>query len=40
MSIGNCKIGAITQRLYDAMTGIQYGKLEDVNNWTVKVCKG
>ncbi len=40
MSIGNGKIGAITQRLYDAMTGIQYGKLEDVNNWTIKVCKG
>ncbi len=28
------KIGPISQRLYDAMTGIQYGKVEDSFGWT------
>src|SRR5262245_21492405 len=30
-------IGALTQRLYDAIVGIQYGKAADPNGWTVQV---
>ena len=29
--------GELTLRLYDELTGIQYGKLEDRHNWNVKV---
>ncbi|MCD7949074.1 MAG: branched-chain amino acid aminotransferase [Erysipelotrichaceae bacterium] len=28
------KIGELTQKLYDTLTGIQWGKLEDKYNWT------
>ena len=28
------KIGPITQRLYDTLTGIQWGKVEDTKGWT------
>lgn len=31
-------IGKISQMLYDTITGIQSGKLEDKYGWTVKVC--
>lgn len=31
------KIGEVTQRLYDTLTGIQWGKLPDDMDWTVKV---
>ncbi|WP_312640786.1 branched-chain amino acid aminotransferase [Hydrogenoanaerobacterium sp.] len=34
------KIGAISQKLYDNLTGIQYGKLPDTHNWMDEVCKG
>ena len=30
-------IGPLTQRLYDTLTGIQWGKLDDPFGWTVKV---
>lgn len=34
----NCfKTGPLTQRLYDTLTGIQYGRLSDDMGWTVKV---
>ena len=33
------KIGALTQQLYDTLTGIQYGRLEDPHGWSVFVCK-
>lgn len=34
----NCgKIGPITQRLYDTLTGIQSGELEDDMGWTVEI---
>lgn len=36
--IGNNKIGNLTQRLYDTLTGIQWGKTEDTFGWSVKVC--
>jgi branched-chain amino acid aminotransferase len=31
------KIGAVTQKLYDILTGIQWGKVEDSFNWTYQV---
>lgn len=37
MSINNGKIGEISQKLYDNLTGIQWGKLEDTFGWTVEV---
>ena len=35
--IGGGKIGPLTQKLYDTLTGIQWGKLPDTKGWTVKV---
>jgi len=37
--IGNGEIGALTQKLYDTMTGMQWGKLPDTKNWIVPVCQ-
>ncbi len=37
MKINNGKIGELTQKLYDTITGIQTGKLEDELGWVVKV---
>ena len=37
MQIQDGGIGEISQKLYDTITGIQLGKIEDVNNWTVEV---
>ncbi|MDO5559196.1 MAG: branched-chain amino acid aminotransferase [Oscillospiraceae bacterium] len=37
MTINNNEIGPISQKLYDTMTGIQYGKLEDKFNWIHKI---
>ena len=37
MEINGNKIGAISQRLYDTMTGMQYGKLPDDMGWIVKL---
>ena len=34
VSINEGKIGALTQHLYDTLTGIQWGKLEDKYGWT------
>ncbi len=31
------KIGEVTQKLYDTLTGIQWGKLPDPYGWTIKV---
>ena len=31
------KIGALTQKLYDELTGIQWGKIEDERGWCYKV---
>lgn len=35
--INDGKIGEITQMLYDTLTGIQWGKIDDKYGWTVKV---
>ncbi len=37
MEINGNKIGNISQMLYDTMTGIQWGKIEDTFGWTVEV---
>ena len=37
MVIGDGKIGELSQKLYDTVTGIQLGKLEDKFGWRVKV---
>ncbi len=38
MTINNGEIGEISQKLYDNLTGIQWGKIEDKMNWVVPVC--
>lgn len=35
--INNNKIGEVTQKLYDKLTGIQWGKIEDTYGWTVEI---
>ncbi len=35
--IGGGKIGEVTQKLYDVLTGIQWGKVEDTYNWVYKL---
>lgn len=35
--IGDGGIGPVSQRLYDTVTGIQLGHLEDTHHWTVEV---
>ncbi len=37
MKINNGEIGPISQKLYDTLTGIQWGKIEDTHHWTVPV---
>ena len=37
MTINGGEIGAVAQKLYDTLTGIQWGKIEDSFGWTVKV---
>ena len=37
MTIGNGEIGEISQKIYDTVTGIQLGKLEDKFGWRVEV---
>ena len=36
ITIGDGNIGTIAQKLYDTLTGIQYGRLEDKFGWIVK----
>ena len=35
--INNSEIGEVTQKLYDILTGIQWGKVEDKYNWTMEI---
>ncbi len=37
MTIGNGGIGELTQKLYDELTGIQWGKREDPYGWRIEV---
>ena len=36
--INNNEIGPVTQKLYDELTGIQWGRIPDTHGWIVKVC--
>ena len=36
--MGGGGIGPLTQKLYDTLTGIQWGKIPDTKGWIVKVC--
>ena len=38
--INDGKIGDTTQKLYDTLTGIQWGKIADEKGWIVPVCEG
>ena len=38
--INDGKIGSLTQKLYDNLTGIQWGKLPDTKGWITPVCEG
>ncbi len=38
--VSNNEIGELTQKLYDELTGIQWGKVEDKFGWCEFVCKG
>ncbi len=35
--VGGGKIGEVTQKLYDLLTGIQWGKVEDTYGWVYKI---
>lgn len=37
LTVGDGQIGKVSQKLYDTLTGIQYGKLPDENDWIVKI---
>ncbi len=37
MTINGGEIGPVSQRLYDTLTGIQWGKLTDEHGWTQKI---
>lgn len=39
MNLSDGKIGNVTQKLYDEMTAIQWGRVEDTRGWSVEVCK-
>ncbi len=36
-TINNGEIGKVTQHLYDTLTGIQWGKIEDTRGWTYPI---
>ncbi len=36
-AVNDGKIGEVTQKLYDTLTGIQWGKTPDTFNWTVEI---
>ncbi|MCI8622657.1 MAG: branched-chain amino acid aminotransferase [Provencibacterium sp.] len=38
MTIGGGRIGPVSQRLYDTLTAIQWGRAEDPFGWRVRVC--
>ncbi|MBQ4109344.1 MAG: branched-chain amino acid aminotransferase [Clostridia bacterium] len=37
MPVNNGEIGEVSQMLYDTLTGIQWGKIEDTFGWTTKI---
>ena len=37
-TINSFEIGEVTRKLYDTLTGIQWGKIDDPYGWVVPVC--
>jgi branched-chain amino acid aminotransferase len=37
ITVNDSKIGSVSQKLYDTLTGIQTGKIEDQFGWTTEV---
>ncbi|NIQ97929.1 MAG: branched chain amino acid aminotransferase, partial [Desulfuromonadales bacterium] len=37
VTLGDGKTGAVTQELYDTLTGIQYGRVPDKHGWTIEL---
>ncbi len=37
LNIGSGGVGSLTQKLYDTLTGIQYGRIEDTFGWIKKI---
>ena len=37
VTVNDFAIGELTQKLYDTLTGIQWGEIEDKYGWTVPV---
>ena len=37
LTIGDGNIGPVAQKLYDTLTGIQYGRMADENGWVMKL---
>ena len=37
ITVGGGDIGSLTQKLYDTLTGIQYGRVADLFGWTTEV---
>ena len=37
LTVGDGSIGKVSQKLYDTLTGIQYGRLPDENGWVMKL---
>ena len=35
--MGDGSIGPISQKLYDTLTGIQYGRVQDDMDWSMKL---
>ena len=38
VTVSNNQIGPVTQKLYDELTGIQWGRVADTHGWITKVC--
>ena len=34
---GDGNVGPVTKKLYDELTGIQWGRIDDIRGWTVKL---
>lgn len=37
ITVGDGGIGPVSQKLYDTLTGIQYGRIPDENGWIVRL---
>jgi len=35
--VNNNEIGTLTQKIYDTLTGIQWGDIEDTHGWVTRV---